>query len=170
MRWLLLLFCLTTVTCPLAAQEQERKLVDRLLKPDLSLSNPAQNKKFAGTDASAANKEFVAKPFYSGKERPAKGFADVKDFFTSAFGTWTFSRGNAIHRSANQDWIDARRSFETKQSTLSRTPSEATKSAPVRDYADQRPFRGKGTRQEILSQQNHPLTIDEVRELLNKGE
>jgi hypothetical protein len=169
-RGFLLLFCLTIVARPLAAQQQERKLVDRLLKPDLSLSNPAQNKKFAGTDATPATKEFVAKPFYSGKARPAKRFAGVKDFFTSAFGTWSFSRGNAIHRSANQEWIDARRHFETKQSTLIGTSSEATKLAPVRDYADQRPFRGKGTRQEILSQQNHPLTIDEVRELLNKGE
>ena len=39
----------------------------------------------------------------------------------------------------------------------------------MRDYADNRPFLGEGTRQEILSQEDKPLTIDEVRELLNKS-
>jgi hypothetical protein len=50
-----------------------------------------------------------------------------------------------------------------------RSSSDATKIAQVREYADQRPFRGKGTRQKILSQQDKPLTIDEVRELLNRS-
>jgi len=31
------------------AQDQEKKLVDRLLKPDMTLQNDAQNKKFVGT-------------------------------------------------------------------------------------------------------------------------
>jgi hypothetical protein len=169
-RSLLLLFCLIVLAGPLRAQEQEGKLVDRLLKPDLSLANSAQDKKFSGTDATSANKEFVATSFHSGKERSAKPFAGIRDFFAKAFGTRKFSRAEAAANTKAS--ADAARVgvFETKPSSLTRPAPEAKKSARTRVYADQRPFRGKGTRQEILNQQGHPLTIDEVRELLNKNE
>ena len=39
---------LLAVVCSASAQNQEKKLVDRLLKPDMALQNDAQNKKFVG--------------------------------------------------------------------------------------------------------------------------
>src|SRR6476659_1045780 len=39
------IFLLVSLSC-LCAQDQERKLMDRLLKPDMTLQNDAQNKKF----------------------------------------------------------------------------------------------------------------------------
>jgi len=155
---------------PLQAQEQERKLIDRILKPNVTLASSAQNKKFSGTDATPASKEFVAHSFYSGKEQAAKPFAGLKNFFARAFGTRKFSRaGTAANARASAGAAYAN-VYETKPSSLIRASVEAKKSARTRQYADQRPFRGKGTRQEILSQQDRPLTIDEVRELLNKNE
>ena len=41
---------------------------------------------------------------------------------------------------------------------------------PAREeYADQRPFLGRERGRTMLNQENKPLTIDEVRELLNKN-
>ena len=169
MRSFLFLLCLTILAGPLRAQEQERKLIDRILKPDLSLANCAQEKKFSGTDATAANKEFVTRSFYSGKEHTAKPFRGLRNFFARTFGTKKFARAEAAaNAGTNANALSA--AFETKPSSLIRSSAQAKKSAGTRQYADQRPFLGKGTRQEILSQQDRPLTIEEVRELLNKNE
>src|SRR5207302_8409092 len=46
--WLLLLAALPCAR----GQDQERKLLDRILKPDMSLQNEAQNKKFIADGAS----------------------------------------------------------------------------------------------------------------------
>ena len=69
---------------------------------------------------------------------------------------------------ANVELVDASR-YQLKQSNLVRTSSEAEKLVLLHEYPDTRPFLAKGTRQEVLSQQDRPLTIDEVRELLNKN-
>ena len=42
-------------------------------------------------------------------------------------------------------------------------------SAPIREYADNRPFLRKGKSQNSLHAQDKPLTIEQVRELLNKS-
>ena len=39
----------------------------------------------------------------------------------------------------------------------------------VRDFPGTRPFLVQGKSQKALSQQDKPLTIDQVRELLNKN-
>ncbi len=166
MRPLLVLLCLTILGPPLLAQEQERKLVDRLLRPDLSLSNPAQNKRFSGTDATPVHREFLAKPFYAGREYSAQRYSGLIDFLAKKFGTRSFAETTPAHVTAAPN--DAKPMFRIGQSPAVRTSADENKSAPVREYADERPFRGKGTRQEILDQQSHPLTIEEVRELLNK--
>jgi len=38
-----------------------------------------------------------------------------------------------------------------------------------RGFADQRPFQEKGKSQKSLDRRNPPLTIEQVRELLNKN-
>ena len=47
-------------------------MVDRLLEPDMTLANPAQNKQFDGTGTTSVDKKFVAKSFYSGDEANTK--------------------------------------------------------------------------------------------------
>jgi len=169
-RGVFLLLCLTSFCPPLRAQEQERKLADRLLRPDMSLSNSAQDKKFSAVGGTSIDKEFVAKSFSTGEERTQKTFGGTKSFFSRVFGTRTFTRAEAAaNAKANADRAYASTQFPTRESSLVRSSSDATKSASVREYADQRPFRAQGTRQKILSQQDRPLTIDEVRELLNRS-
>ncbi|MGB8342627.1 MAG: hypothetical protein WCE51_13645 [Chthoniobacterales bacterium] len=170
-RWLFLLPCLTTTCVGFAhAQQPEGKFVDRLLRPDMSLVNLAQNKKFIAADGTAVDKKFEAKSFYSGNEQPIKSFWGVRNFFAKEFGTKKFSRGETRARAvARTELAHTNLQAFAKASLLIRAASEEGKVAATQGYADTRPFLGKGTRQEILSRQDRPLTIDQVRELLNRN-
>ena len=170
MRWILLFLCLTNFVLRVGAQEQEKKLADRLLRPDMSLANSAQNKKFSGVGETSVDKKFVANSFSTGDAATSKSFGDTKSFFSRIFDTRTFTRAEAAQSAkANAEIAYANTQFATKESSLIRQSPDSAKRARVREYADQRPFLGKGTRQEILSQEDKPLTIDEVRELLNRN-
>lgn len=134
----------------------------------MTLGNPAQNKQFSGTGSTAVDKKFEPKSFYSGGERTMKSFSGEKDFSAKGFATGKFARGEkAAHASGEPAF--ARTKFAIGESPLPKTAVEQAKVAPTREYAQSRPFLGEGTRQKILSQQDKPLTIDEIRELLNRG-
>ncbi len=168
-RWILAFLCLTTLASLARAQEQENKLVDRLLRPDMSLANSAQDKKFVAAERTSVDRKFVSKSFIAGEERSPKRVRGLRNFFARHFGTRKFSRAEATAAAANVESAHANTRFATRESSLIRTSSKANKTAGVREYAESRPFLGKGTRQQILSQEDKPLTIDEVRELLNKS-
>ena len=136
----------------------------------MSLANSAQNKKFVAAEGAAVDSKFETKSFYSGNERPLKSYGGVRNFFAKEFGTKKFSRSETSARAvASAELASANSQAVARASLLSRVASEEGKVQPTRGYADNRPFLGKGTRQEILRQQDRPLTIDEVRELLNRN-
>jgi hypothetical protein len=59
--------------------------------------------------------------------------------------------------------------FATQKSSFAAAAHDAKKKVNTGEYPEsQRPFLAKGSRQKILSRQNHSMTIEEVRELLNK--
>jgi hypothetical protein len=49
------------------------------------------------------------------------------------------------------------------------TAPQSGKKVASRAYADNRPFLDQGTNQKSLNRKNEPLTIEQVRELLNKN-
>ena len=170
MRWVFLLLCLTSFPFLAGAQEQERKLVDRLLRPDMMLVNSAQDEKFAGAEVTAVEKKFVAKSFSTVDERTVKSFSDEKDFSAKRFATEKFTRAEqTLNTPVKAKMAPASAEFVPRKSSLVQTASDKGKVAATREYIDGRPFIGKGTRQKSLSQEYRPLTIDEVRELLNKS-
>ncbi len=169
MRWIFLVLCLTSFGFAARAQEQESKLLDRLLRPDMSLANSAQGKKFNAVDGAPVDKKFVAKTFSTGDERTSKSFWDSRSFLAKAFSAKSYRTEAAANAKTSAEVAYANTQFTTKESSLARTSSDAEKIATVRDYPDNRPFLAKGTRQKILSQEDKPLTIDEVRDLLNKS-
>jgi hypothetical protein len=166
-RWIFLLLCVTGFPLPLRAQEQESKLADRLLRPNMSLANSAQDKKFTAVGGTSVDRKFEANSFSTGDERTQKTFGGTKSFFARIFGTRTFSRADAAADAKAS--TDSNTQFATRESSLVHSSPDSIRTASVHEYADQHPFRGKGTRQKILSQQDRPLTIDEVRELLNRS-
>ena len=136
----------------------------------MSLANPEQDRKFTSVGGTPVDKKFDAKSFSTGDEKTQKSFLGTKGFFSKVFGTRTFTRAEAAaNAKTNADLAYANTQFKTNESSLIRPSPDSAKKARVREYADQRPFLGKGTRQKILSQQDRPLTIDEVRELLNRS-
>jgi hypothetical protein len=165
-------FLLTGVSTSLA-QKQERKLIDRLLKPDTALVNPAQNKKFAETRPASFDKPVSVRSFYSPKKTAPKTFPEERVFTPRQFAARHFRAGDST---AN---VSPRSQLKNSDTMIAppaanagtRVAPESTNSstAPVRDYAGIRPFLDQGKSQKSLSAQNKQLTIEQVRELLNKS-
>ena len=154
------------------AQEQQRRLMDRLLKPDTSLANPAQNKKFSDKQMVPLDKPAPTKSFYSPRKPATKTFAETHLAFTPRqFAARHFRAGDSAAYIAS-------RSQPVKNDKLIPTPAaaagtrvapESNEVAPTREYASNRPFFDKGKSAKSLQTQNRPLTIEQVRELLNKS-
>ena len=151
-----------------AAQEQERKLIDRLLKPDMSLANPAQAKQFVAR-GSTATKQVPTKEFYVRERPPEKGFFG-RLFRTKNFNTKTASYETMQASVATRTKIPkAETPYPTAAYLDVDVARESSKAAAVSEFSGTRPFLIQGKSQKALSQQDRPLTIDEVRELLNKN-
>jgi hypothetical protein len=146
------------------AQEQERKLVDRLLSPDQKLSNAEQNKKFQGGADAAPARSVSTKNFDVSEKKLSKTFVADRQASTN-----TFSTRNYTTKSATLPASAPLKEFETKKARGVSTNADAPKKYATRDFAGNRPFLGQGKSQKALHQQDRPLTIDEVRELLNKN-
>jgi hypothetical protein len=164
-------FSLLVVATAIAeGQEQEGKMMDRMMRPNMELSNPAQDKKFTAVEGVSVDKKFEAKEFYSGHEPVTKSFFGARSFFSKAFGTGKYARAKAAaNYRKNADLAFASTQFQSKKSEIVKESSFAKKKSATRDYAESKPFLAEGTRQKQLSEQSHAMTIDEVRDLLNKG-
>lgn len=163
MRVALFTFAFLAFATAACAQEQERKLVDRLLNPDTKLSNPDQNKKFNG-GTEAPTRSASTKAFYVSEKKLTKSFLADRQAPTS-----TFSTRNYTTKPATVPTSPPMKVFQTKKARDISTNSSSTKKYATRDFAGNRPFLGQGKSQKALHAQDRPLTIDEVRELLNKN-
>ena len=144
--------------------------MDRLLKPDMGLKNDAQNKKFIGDRTSSMNKEATVETFYVEKKSNSKSFLAIGQFFAKHFNSRTFHSGRSAFNTSSQQAIGNSRSAYANQTARgARDASQSDKRVAVHDYAGNRPFLDEGKSQKSLNRQNAPLTIDEVRELLNKN-
>jgi hypothetical protein len=151
-----------------SAQEQERKLIDRILKPDMSLQNPVQQKQFTAR-GSTATKDAPTREFYVRERKPEKSF------FTRLFGTKSFNTKNSRYQ--NMQASLATRTSIAKADVPYATAAyrdiaparESAKAVEVSEFSGTRPFLIQGKSQKALSQKDQPLTIDQVRELLNKN-
>lgn len=150
-----------------SAQEQERKLIDRLLKPDMSLQNSLQQKQFVARGTTSA-KQARTKAFHVSDRRAEKQFAN-RNVQTKEFGT------NASRDDQRRASLATRADIpkaEVRYAAAAFTAGQhrdAGKTVQGREFASSRPFLIEGKSQKALSQRDRPLTIDEVRELLNKN-
>ena len=152
-----------------SAQEQEGKLVDRLLKPNMSLVNSAQNKQFGAT-ATCVAKRAPSKSFYTPDKSLAKSFSAEHAFPFRQFPSRRFRAGDSTANILT-------RSRRTKTDTVhvasavygTRVAPENGSSLAMAPFAGNRPFLGRGKSQKALSAHDTPLSIEQVRELLNKN-
>ena len=152
------------------AQDQEKKLVDRLLKPDMTLQNDAQNKKFTGDSSASVNKRANVGTFYVHQKSHSKTFGGTRDFSTTQFYSKTYRGGRSAYEvSSQQTVVNSKDTFASQTAHGVRDSSESGKKVASRGYAGTRPFLDEGKSQKSLNRHNEPLTIEQVRELLNKN-
>ena len=161
---------LTAALCSVRAQDQEKKLVDRLLKPDMALQNDAQNKKFVGDSSSSINKRANVGAFYVHQKPRPKNFSGTRDFSTTQFYSQTYRGGRTAYEVSSQRTVPNSKSAYASQTAGGiRDAPQSGKKIASRTYAGNRPFLDKGKSQKSLNRQNESLTIEQVRELLNKN-
>ena len=151
------------------AQDQESKLVDRLLRPDTTLRNNAQNKQFIADGASISKKATVG-TFYVQKKSNSKSFSQTREFSARQFDSQPFrGQRSASGISTKQAIGNSQSAYAARSARGVRDAPQSDKKVASRSYADNRPFLDQGKSQKWLTRKNRPLTIDEVRELLNKN-
>ena len=145
-------------------------MVDRLLKPDMTLQNDAQNKKFGGDGSASINKRASVGTFFIHKKPASKNYSGAKDFSTTQFYSQTYRGGrNAYDVSSHQTFANSKAIYGSQTAHGVRDAPQSGKKVASRAYAGNRPFLDEGTNQKSLSRKNEPLTIEQVRELLNKN-
>lgn len=166
--WLTL--CAFLSLCSLAgAQEQERKLVDRLLRPDASLQNNAQNKKWSGGKV-AVDKKARVSAFYFGQKARTKKYERVRGVSARQFDAGqTYAVSEAPSVSSKPSPVNADQTYSANKTVAAGPVHDAKKGTDTREFAGNRPFVAQGKSQKSLNQQNETLTIEQVRELLNKN-
>jgi hypothetical protein len=162
-------FC-TAFLCvtSLHAQHQESSLVDRLLRPNMELQNNAQNKKFRASAAVFERRGSVG-TFYLQPTRSEKSFADARDYSTTDYSARAFNSGTRTIISPQNQNANTLASVKTSAVRDIHATRDAQQGIPTRNYAEQGQFKERGKSQKSLDRQNPPLTIDQVRELLNKN-
>ena len=150
------------------AQDQERKLVDRLLKPDMTLQSPDQNKQFVA-DKTLVDKRAPVSTFYLQKKSNGRNFGGTRDFSTQPFSNQRSSPAQGKTANLSSRTTPPASTYATASLTEVNRARDADKRKGTRDYPGQRPFLEQGKSQKSLSRQNTPLTIEQVRELLNKN-
>ncbi len=144
-------------------------MLDRLLKPDMTLQNKAQGKRFVAGGAKLT-KNAPTKSFYVTEVPKQKRFWNTRSISEKPFATESsrFARAEANLSTRNQiPKLDTR--YATADYSGVREAADAQKAMATSDFAGNRTFEGRGKSQKSLSAQDRPLTIDEVRELLNKN-
>ena len=161
---------LTAASCCVHAQDQEKKLVDRLLKPDMTLQNDAQNKKFVGDGSASINKRANVGSFFVHQKSHSKSFGGTRDFSTTQFYSQTYRSGRTVYNVSSQQTVaNSKAAYVNQTARGVHDASQSGKKVASRAYADNRPFLDQGTNQKSLNRKNEPLTIEQVRELLNKN-
>jgi hypothetical protein len=106
--------------------------------------------------------------FYVQKKSTQKSFSGTGQFSTQEFNSRSFhSKRSAFNVPSQQ--ATGNSAYANQSARGVRDASQSGKKVPVRAYAENRPFLDAGKSQKSLNRQNAPLTIEQVRELLNKN-
>jgi hypothetical protein len=152
-----------------SAQEQEGKLVDRILKPNMSLVNTAQNKQF-DTVAISSPKLTPSRSFHTPARSFAKSLPAMRTFSPRALAVRHFGAADMTANVSAKSQLTKIDTVEVASVAYdTRVAPESGQSLSTARFAGDRPFLGRGKSQKALSAQDRPLTIEQVRELLNKN-
>jgi len=133
----------------------------------MELQNKAQGKKFVASSAVIEHRGSVG-TFLLQPNRAEKAFVDTHMLTTTEYPSRSLSTERTISSSQNRSASTPGPvgTSSVRDIHSAHTPHNAGTS---RMFADQHQFREQGKSQKSLDRQNPPLTIDQVRELLNKN-
>jgi len=135
----------------------------------MTLQSSEQKKKFIA-DRTSMNKKATVDTFYVEKKSKSKTFLGTRELSTQQFNSKTFHGSrSAFQNSSRQAMGDSRLAYPTQSARGPRDAPQSDKRLGTRAYAENQPFLDQGKSQKSLNRQNAPLTIDQVRELLNKN-
>ena len=154
------------------SQTQEVKLVDRIMNPNMALANPMRDKAFSGTSAVALRSSpATGQTFYGVKD------ATVKDFSTRSFlglkNPWFGSRIFSTKAEALASAYDVKKAAFNKSVETTgyygatKDPNLGSPVVPLTTYV--LAPAAQGTMSRISDKVTEKMTIDDVRELLNKN-
>jgi hypothetical protein len=133
----------------------------------MELQNKAQGKRFTAKSAIIERRGSVG-TFLLQPNRVEKSFVDTHALATTEYRSGSARTGRKISPTQNRS---ANTPGPVKTSSV-RDIHAANELHGVnvdRSFADQHQFREQGKSQKSLDRQNPPMTIDQVRELLNKN-
>jgi hypothetical protein len=169
-RMLAPLMTLLIGVCTAGAQTQEKKLVDRLLRPDTSMVNAAQQKQFAARGGLWFEKRVPARSFYSTRKTLTKAFSSKRALTPPQIAARHFRLDDSpANLPVQTELAQKNKIIRPRSAPGIRVAAESTAAVPVRQFSRQRPFLGRGKSQKALQAYNRPLSIEQVRELLNKS-
>jgi hypothetical protein len=170
MRPLAFLLLLLASSGAVRAQDQERKLMDTILPPDMSLVSSMQGKTFysGGAGGVDSTKSANVKDFYFTQKFFAKTF-ETKDFAAKNFwqGDFHFSTKAANVKADSA----ADKVFDTKAFAV-KDANESGKTYATRGYATREAIeKGKASQAHLDETYlgKSQMNMDEVRDLLNKN-
>jgi hypothetical protein len=159
---------------PLCAQEQEKKLLDRIQKPDMQLGNPLQSKAFAGVSgAGVKTSSFANKTHGTTQSGAYREFSGTRSFLgikNPWFGQRSYDAKSALLSS--RLGLDTSKSYALKPAATESFSDVSKKANATKQPIPTKPFQVQGEVQGALQQISEKvkkeMTIDDVRELLNK--
>jgi len=108
--------------------------------------------------------------FYVQKKSDSKNFTGTRDFSARQFDSQPFrGQRSASGISSQQALGNSRPAYAIQTAHGLRDAPQSGKKVVSRSYAENRPFLDEGKSQKALTRKNKPLTIEQVRELLNKN-
>ena len=142
--------------------------MDRLLRPNTALGNDSQNKKFTSSDNASVDRHARVSTFYLQKNQEAPTYLNTREFKTGQFSGRSYDTTTANSLLAARSTSPVR-SYDTPSARASVELRDSHRTASSSNFAGSRTFLDEGKSQKSLSRKNKPMTIDDIRELLNKS-
>lgn len=154
------------------AQQQEQTLLDRINRPNMELANPMQKKSFIGGGGVQMREAAVGKTaFDAGKSARLKEFSGARSFL-GIKNPWF---GNRVYETKTASLPGSSKfdsSYPVRGAAVGGFSSSDKKASMATSDLNLRPFLLQGGAQggldQISDKISKEMTIDDIRELLNK--
>ncbi len=174
MKTLILFLSLALVTlvgAQVSRDESESEGMKRILNPTLNSAGGLQNKAFyGGADKGFATQAGDVKTFRWTDLFRLRTYSGSKNFDSKNYWTGEFERGVKSARTEGNYTIPNAATGVPVKTNPVREDRDAGKTQETKDYDKNRPFLVQGKAQKAIDSQQEalkPLTVDDVRKLLN---